>query len=118
MAEYSPDVSKALGEYVWSEPFESVDQAELEDEYLSCLYLRHERHELSWATFLDLAGRYTDNANGAWQCEDFFQILNELEESDFSQATEMRQRDDIALKLQAAIERVRPLYDDLRMRRR
>jgi len=39
-------------------------ESEMDDEHLSSLYLRFERRELSWATFLDLAGRYSDNAQG------------------------------------------------------
>jgi hypothetical protein len=72
---YSPDVSKSLGEYVWSQPFESVDYSEADDEHLASLYLRFERRELSWATFLDLAGRYTDNADRGWVCEEFYELL-------------------------------------------
>jgi hypothetical protein len=118
MQKYSPDVSQSLGEYVWSEPFESVDQVERDDEHLSSLYLRFERHELSWATFLDLAGQYADRADGAWECEEFFHLLNELEDADFSPTVERGQQEIMADKLRTAIERIRPLYDDLRSARR
>ncbi len=111
---YTPEVSKSLGEFVWSQPFEPVEQAQLDDEHLSSLYLRFERRELSWATFLELAGRYTDNANGAWECEEFYLLLNKFEDADFSPTVEREQQKKIADKLRIPIGRVRPLYDDLR----
>ncbi len=118
MQTYSPDVSKSLGEYLCSEPSESVEREELDDEHLSSLYLRFERRELSWATFLELAGGYADSANGTWECEEFYSFLNEFEDADFSSAVERKQHDEIANKLRTAIGRVRALYDDLRRGRR
>ena len=115
---YSPDVSKSLGDYVWSQPFESFDYSEADDEHLASLYVRYERRELSWATFLDLAGRYADNADRGWVCEEFYELLNDFEDAEFSPAVERKQQETIRFKLQAAIGRVRPLYDDLRRRRR
>ena len=116
--QYSPDVSKSLREYVWSQPFESVDYSEADDEHLASLYLRFERREWSWATFLESAGRYADNADRAWECAEFYELLNEFEDAEFSPAVERKQQETIAIKLRAAIGRVRPLYDDLRRRRR
>ena len=115
---YSPDVSKALGEYGGLSPFEAVNRTEVDDDYLSCLYLRYERHELSWASFLDLASRYTDGADGSWECEELFGFLNTLEDADFSPIVEERQREGIATKLGSGIARIRPIYDDLRAKRR
>jgi hypothetical protein len=115
---YGPDVLKSLGEYVWSEPFEAGDRAEVDDEYLGSLYLRFERHELSWASFLDLAGKYADRVDGAWICEEFFHMLNELEEADFSATIAREQQVSIESKLRAAIGRIRPVYEELRLGRR
>jgi hypothetical protein len=115
---YGPDVLKSLGEYVWSEPFEAVDRAEVDDEYLGSLYLRFERHELSWASFLDLAGKYADGADGTWACEEFFQMLNELEDTDFSATVARKQQVSIESRLRAAIGRIRALYEELRVGRR
>src|SRR5262245_32343182 len=115
---YSPDVSKSLGDYIWSEPFESVNRHEVDDEHLSSLYLRFERRELSWATFLDLAGRYSDQADGKWICEDFFEMLNELEDGNFSEVIERKQRERISVELDAALGRLRPVLAALTHQRR
>lgn len=115
---YSPDVSKSLGEYLRSEPLEPLEQSEIDDEHLSSLYLRFERRELSWATFLELAGRYADSADGVWECEDFYVFLNELEDADFSPEVEREQQEEIATKLRVPMGRVRALYEILRAHRR
>jgi hypothetical protein len=115
---YSPDVSKSLGEYASSEPFESIEQSERDDEHLGSLYLRFERRELSWATFLELAGRFADSANSAWERDEFCGFLNELEDADFSPDVERKQREEIAKKLRLPIDRIRGLYESLRARRR
>jgi hypothetical protein len=115
---YGPDVLKSLGEYIWSEPFESAERADVDDEYLGSLYLRFERNELSWATFLDSAGKYADRADGTWVCEEFFQMLNELEDADFAVAVARKQQVSVETKLKAAVERIRPLYEELRVGRR
>ena len=103
----SPDVSKALGEYGWSEPCEAVDRAEVDDDYLSCLYLRYERHELSGLRCW-MAGRYTDGADGSWDCEELFGFLDILEDADFSPIVEERHRERIATKIGSGIARIRP----------
>jgi hypothetical protein len=73
---------------------------------------------LSWATFLELSGQYADNANGAWECEEFYCLLNELEDGEFSPAVEQKQQETIVNKLRIPIGRVRPPYDELTRRRR
>jgi hypothetical protein len=118
MKKYSPDVSKTLGGYAWGEPFDPVNRGEVDDEHLSSLYLRYERHELSWATFLDLAGRYADCADGKWECEEFFQLLNGLEDADFSSALDQEQRITIERKLANPLSRVRAVYGELQAIRR
>ena len=115
---YSPEVSESLGELLYSEPFESCDRGEADEDHLASLYLRYERGELSWAVFLDLAGRYADGADGTWECEEFFEFLNVLEDADFSAAVERDQREGVRSKLSPAIARIRPLYDQLRAGRR
>ena len=46
------------------------------------------RRELSWATFLDLAGRYLDTAGVEWDCETPFHYLNIIEDAYFSTESE------------------------------
>src|SRR5579862_9418021 len=57
---YSPDAVAAINRFVFSEPFQ--DFSSTNDDYLACLFLRHQRGEIAWATFLDLAGHYCDQA--------------------------------------------------------
>jgi hypothetical protein len=53
---YSPDISRSLDEYVWSETFGSVEQAERDDKHLGSLYLRFERRDCRGRRF--------------WSCQD------------------------------------------------
>jgi hypothetical protein len=115
---YSPEVSESLGRFLASEPFESFDWREADEDHLASLYLRYERGELSWAVFLDRAGRYADGADGMWECEEFFEFLNVLEDAVFSAAVETDQREGVRSKLSPAIARIRPVYDQLRAGRR
>lgn len=120
---YSPDVSKSLAEFVWSPQFwsdqpEAVERADVDDEHLSSLYLRFERRDVSWATFLELAGQYADNAQGIWNCSEFFKFWNDLEDADFALAVEQKQQEEISSKLRAPIGRIRALHESLKARRR
>lgn len=80
---YPDDQSKALREYIFSEPFEKHPN-DMEKFHIACLWLRYERRELSWATFLGLAGDYLDAANADWDCETSFHYLNAHEDAYFS----------------------------------
>ena len=115
---YSADVSQSLREYLWPERFDVTDCAEVDDEYIGSLYLRFERHELSWATFLALAGEYADRAEGAWVCEELFKMLDELEDAEFSPVLARGQQIRIENTLSAAIGRMRVLYKEVRIKRR
>lgn len=115
---YSPDVAASLGEFLSSEPIDSFDCREAGDDHLASLYLRYERGELSWAGFLNLAGRHADGSLGAWECEEFFERLNDLEDAEYSAAVEKEQREDVCARLSAAIARIRPVYEQLRAGRR
>lgn len=80
-----------LREYAYSHP--SSDYSTADVQYLGFLWLRYERRELSWATFLDSAGRYSDASNAGIDCEYFFEFLNRFEEADFRAAVENEQRE-------------------------
>jgi|SRR5690348_4274207 len=85
------------------------------DEYVASLFLRHERRELSWATFLNEAGIGSDNSNsGMNACEYFYNMLNEYEESEFSEAVEQRQRAAVLTQYTGVIESVRQTYRAIR----
>ena len=79
--------SKAIKEYVFSEPFAQAPE-DMDKFYVGCLYVRHERRELSWATFLDLTGEYLDTASCDWDCETPYHYLNITEDSYFSEESE------------------------------
>ena len=91
-----------------SEPFEDLSGAS--DDFLGFLWIRYQRRELSWATFLNEAGVYSDGANGAIECEFFYTMLNELEEADFGSGVEERQCRDVKRRLEGIIDRAREFY--------
>jgi hypothetical protein len=80
---YTGHQKDALRGYISSEPFEEAP-GDLEKFYLACLWLRYERRELSWATFLDLAGEHLDCVAGNWDCETPYHYLNMHEDAYFS----------------------------------
>ncbi len=78
---------KAVREFVRAEPLESAPPG-LEKFAVACLWLRYERRELSWATFLRLAGELLDSVGADWQCETPYHYLNVYEDAYFSPASE------------------------------
>src|ERR1044071_1419215 len=55
--EHQPDALRVIREFVYSEPFDQFDG--LAEAYLGFLWIRYERGELAWATFLKKSGDYT-----------------------------------------------------------
>ncbi|HYV37799.1 MAG TPA: hypothetical protein VE988_19090 [Gemmataceae bacterium] len=108
---YCGDAVKAINTFVYSEPFEQLDQHEAVDEHVACLFLRYRRAELSWATFLEQAGALTDAANGRRFCEYFYEMLNKLEENEFSKRVEAKQVVEVEAEYQRAITAVQPVYE-------
>lgn len=90
---YQGDQTKALREYIFAEPFEP-GPAELEKFHIGCLWLRYERRELSWATFLELAGSHLDAASCDWDCETPYHYLNVYEDAYFSKESEKRTKEE------------------------
>jgi|APTNR8051073442_1049403.scaffolds.fasta_scaffold30936_1 hypothetical protein len=109
---YKPYALRAVIESVLSDPPEEFPDDH--GEFLGFLWIRHERRELSWATFLKEAGKYTDAKNGPLECEYFYGMLNELEEQDFSLEAERRQRAVVNSALEKAIDSAREVYDEIR----
>ncbi len=110
---YQDDQKKALREYVYSEPFETGPEG-LEKFHVGCLWIRYERRELSWATLLDLIGRYLDTAGIDWECETPFHYLNMHEDAYFSKESEKQAKkayladDDIDLWIDMAKRKFEP----------
>lgn len=88
---YSGAQARALREYIYSEPLEEHPK-DLEKFHVACLWLRYERRELSWATFLGLAGSHLDAANADWECETPYHYLNVHEDAYFSPDSEQQTR--------------------------
>jgi hypothetical protein len=84
---YQGDQTKALREYIFAEPLEPPPDG-LEKFHLACLWIRYERRELSWATFLSLAGDRLDRSNGDWDCGTPYHYLNVYEDAYFSHTSE------------------------------
>jgi hypothetical protein len=109
---YRPDALRVVRDFVFSEPFEPASAAP--EDYLGFLWIRYERGEISWATFLSEAGRYSDASSVAIECEYFYSILNELEQSEFDSGLENRQREEVRGRLGEALARTRSFYDNIR----
>jgi len=84
---YNGDQKKAFREFVFGEPFERSPE-NIEKFHVGCLWLRYERRELSWATYLQLTGSYLDAASGDWDCEIPYHYLNRLEDEYFTPESE------------------------------
>lgn len=84
---YQGDQIKAIREYIFAEPFES-GPTDMEKFHIACLWLRYERRELSWASFLNQAGTFLDAAGGDWDCETPYHYLNIYEDAYFSEECE------------------------------
>lgn len=70
------------GGLVTSTAAEQADAAgalDRDDFWVACQFLRCQRDDIDWATFLTLAAGYSDCAGGTWECEEYYQFLNELE---------------------------------------
>jgi hypothetical protein len=76
---------KIVNGFVHSEPFEPLSDDEYIDELVAASFLRYERREISWATFLNLSGRMTDTDQGRYGCEYFYEMLDELRRADFGE---------------------------------
>ncbi len=107
---YIPKAVKTIYEFVYSEPFEQFDDVRDCDNYVACLYLRYERKELSWATFLDEAGKYTDECEGRCDYDYFFAKLNEYQDSEYSDELKSQQVQELQQTFSDVTEEIRQCY--------
>ena len=107
---YTPAMSGCIGAYVYSEPFQTFSGGEVDAEHLACLFIRYERGEISWATFLRAAGEFADGANGDWLCEDFYEMLTSLEDAEYSTNITAEQASRVRDRLAIALKTMEPLY--------
>lgn len=80
---YYGDLLKTIGGYVFHDPIEPAPE-HLDRFHVACLWLRYERRELSWATFLKCTGEYLDRTDSDWDCETPYHYLNVHEDAYFS----------------------------------
>jgi hypothetical protein len=102
VTKYRPRAAELVNKFANSDSSCGMSLDDRTDEYVACLCLRYERRELSWATFLELAGNQADASGGKHACEFFDGLLNQYKESRFAEAVEHQQR-----------ERVFPDYREL-----
>lgn len=111
---YRPDALRVIRDFLRTDPSEPINTKT--DEYLGFLWIRYQRRELSWATFLNKAGQYSDASSVGIECEYFYEMLNELEEADFGLAVEARQQEKVRQRLDRTISTTRRFYEDFRKR--
>jgi hypothetical protein len=80
---------------------------------IACLYLRHARRELSWATFLRESGKLADATPGRDDCEFFYDMLNDHEIAGFLLDVEREQVTRVEHGYRDVIELVRSEYESL-----
>ena len=84
------------------------------DEEVACHLLRHERGEISWATFLREAGNAADPDPCRRACEYFYGKLGDLEDADYAADLAVAQRADVASGFADVIASVRDTYEYMR----
>lgn len=97
VTKYSPDAVSIIRKYAYCEPFESFNQICLGDFGTACYYLRYQRQELSWASFLLECGQLVDgwDSFGCKEpCEYFFTMLNQLENQMYDKQLEKEQQEE------------------------
>ncbi|MBP1960830.1 hypothetical protein [Paenibacillus aceris] len=110
---YIGDAVKIVNTYAFSEPFETYPDS-LPDLYVGCLFIRYERKEISWASFLKESGDYADGEGYfalKHDCEYFYHMLNEYEDNEFSIQLEQKQAEDIKEAFRNEIQEVRIIYN-------
>ena len=109
MTTYRPKIIETVRAFAYSEPFEAITFSE-EHYRVACLFLRFERREISWATFLNESGLYTDAVSGEVHCEEFYAMLNALEQSEYNEALEAEQANTVREQFGPHIAEVRADY--------
>jgi hypothetical protein len=83
------------------------------EDYVASQYLRFQRREISWATFLLEAGRQTDANGGRNPCEYFYNFLTAYEDVGFTESLELEQRRIISTDYADVIASVRETFQDI-----
>ena len=114
---YRPRATEIVRTFAHSEPFEIMSADVWVDEYIAAVYLRYERRELSWATFLEMAGKEADANGGMHNCEHFYAMLNAYELADFARPLESMQRESVLADYESLVRSVRGTFEAIRASR-
>lgn len=112
---YQGKAIEAVRSFIHSEQLSAGEPTGLADQYVACLYLKYERSEISWASFLLEAGRYADQCEWVKEpCEYFYELLNYLEDGEFNLDVERQQREEVRPRFAKEIEEIRKIYEVFR----
>lgn len=112
---YQGSAIEIVNKYIHSEPFVEDYRNSLFDQYIACLYIKYDRREISWASFLLGSGQYSDHNQAVKEpCEYFFELLNEYEAEEFNIELEYKQREEIQDKFRNEIIEMQAMYDVFR----
>jgi len=101
-----------VNKYINSEPFINRYNSKLFNQYIACLYLKYNRREISWASFLSFSGEYADNCEAVKEpCEYFYDLLNKYEDSEFNIELEHKQKREIQSKFLDEIKEMQVVYE-------
>ena len=81
------------------------------DDFVAATFLRYKRREISWATCLEECGKEADSNGGRNECEYFYSMLTEYEDSNFAEAIELRQNELFLREYSDVVDSVRRTYD-------
>ncbi|MBU5484213.1 hypothetical protein KQI86_07710 [Clostridium sp. MSJ-11] len=108
---YLPDARNVVYSYAFSEPFIDFYYLELTDFYIACKYVKYIKKHISWATFLSSAGSYSDGNSCCVECEYFYSLLSQFEESEYSKNMEYEQSEEVGKKFSSYIKESDRLYE-------
>lgn len=79
----------SISKYINEDPFISKPN-DLNECYVACLFMRYQRSEITWSTFLIESGSYIDSSESNWCCETFYDYHTKHSNSYFKNYSEKR----------------------------
>ncbi|MDK1286272.1 hypothetical protein [Pseudoalteromonas umbrosa] len=101
-----------LNTYAYSEPFERFDAEKCNDEFVAAQWLRYEMNKISWAEFLLECGDYTDGNYAREDCEYFYYMLNDIENSKYPKRLEKKQSSQVLKRFSDIIHEINDKYHE------
>lgn len=106
---YQPDAINIARSHAYWRPAVVFERPA--DFYAACLFIKYHYRMILWASFLLESGRFVDCCSeDSVDCEYFFCMLNELEDSEYNSALEAIQVKQFAERFSADISEVEGLY--------